>query len=83
VRPWFRGGEKYAAGSHRVLCDEPAVDDTGRPRVIVLAHRLRPNGIASVRALHLEVGNRKVVLCHGAGGGGGGGKHSGRGRRAR
>jgi len=33
---------------------------TGLPRVIVLANRSRPSGIACVGALHRDVGNRQV-----------------------
>jgi len=40
------GGAQPAAGADSVLGGWTVVDDSGHPRVIVLAHRLRPNGIA-------------------------------------
>jgi len=44
-----------------VSCAGLRVFGTGLPRVIVIAHRLRPHGIVRIWALHLEVGNREVM----------------------
>jgi len=66
---------------HTVPCAGGRIVGTGLLRVIVLAHRLSPNGIASVGAHYREAGNRKVG--RGLGGYGRGGQGERRAMRRR